>query len=404
MGSFNPDFTFPLSESCRTRHSSLPWEGRFAHRFLAVARAAGAQASIGHRSPLLKIFDRLSNYKHEPGNPRLQVRMDITNKCNLLCPMCHYPNTVGEHKFDMEPELFQKIVDQIFPHAAWVSLACQYEAFMSRHIETILDMCAKGPCTAVGMVSNATLWSERRINLLVNNPAIETVSVSIDGATKATYEKFRINGNFDKLVRNLENFAKAKKERGGDRPALRVNTVLMKSTISELPILVELCLRIGAMRLECIRYLPINGQLQEAIPNWEDVMPILIEAKKLAHSGGMELFLPIEDPRLDIERDTKREAECNTSPVGKFSKYCEAPWSAVQIYPDGGIHPCGFYGKAFGNIKDQDFIDIWNSEQYLDLRRSLARVELHGKCDICNPHGYDNMERKGRINAKVAAK
>jgi hypothetical protein len=62
------------------------------------------------------------------------------------------------------------------------------------------------------------------------------------------------------------------------------------------------------------------------------------------------------------------------------------------------MHPCGFYGKAFGNLKDQDFIDIWNGEQYLELRRSLARVELHGKCDICNPHGCDNMERKGRIN------
>lgn len=351
---------------------------------------------------MLKIFDRLPRYRHEPGDPRLQVRMDITNKCNLLCPMCHYPSTVGEHKFDMEPELFQKIVDQVFPLAAWVSLACQYEAFMSRHIEAVLEMCAKGPCTSVGMVSNATLWSERRIGLLVNNPAIETVSVSIDGATKATYEKFRVNGNFDKLVRNLENFAAAKKARGGDRPALRVNTVLMKSTIGELPKLVELCLRIGAMRLECIRFLPINGQLNEGIADWEEVMPILVEAKKLAHSGGMELFLPIEDARLDAEHDSAREAACNTSQVGRFSKYCEAPWSAVQIYPNGDIHPCGFYGKPFGNMKSQDFRDIWNGEPYLELRRSLARIELHGKCAICNPHGYDNIERKGRINAPAA--
>lgn len=352
---------------------------------------------------MLKIFDRPSRYEHAPGDPRLQVRIDITNKCNLLCQMCHYPNTVKDHKFDMEPELFAKIIEQVFPHADWVSLACQYEAFMSRHIEQFLEMVAKGPCTRIGIVSNATLWSERRIALMVNNPAIETISVSIDGGTKETYERIRINGNFDKLVRNLENFHRIKKESGSDRPALRMNTVLMRSTVRELPALVDLCVRVGAMRLECIRYLAINPALNEDIPDWEEVMPILVDAKRRAHDGGMELFLPIEDPRLDVERDTQREAACNEAPIGRFSKYCEAPWSAVQIQPNGDIHPCGFYGQSFGNLKEQSFTEIWNGKPYLELRRSLARVELHGKCAICNPHGYDNIERKGRINKLASA-
>jgi radical SAM protein with 4Fe4S-binding SPASM domain len=353
---------------------------------------------------MFKLFDRLPKYHHQPGDPKLQVRMDITNKCNLLCKMCHYPSTVKDTKFDMEPELVQKIVDQIFPHADWVSLACQYEPFMSRHVEEVLQVIARGPCTRVGIVTNATLWSERRIELMLDNPAIETLSVSIDGGTRETYERIRVNGNFDKLVRNLENFARLKRERRATRPALRMNTVLMKSTIAELPLIVDLAIRATACRLECIRFLQINKELDEAITDWESVMPILAEAKKRAHDAGMELFLPIEDPRLDVERDTNREAACNTSDVGRFSRYCEAPWSAVQIYPNGDIHPCGFYGKPFGNLKNTDFIDIWNSEPYLELRRSLTRIELHPKCKICNPHGYDNIERKGRINKLEMAK
>lgn len=347
---------------------------------------------------LNRLFDRPSKYRHEPGDPKLQVRLDITNKCNLLCTMCHYPATVKDPKFDMEPALVQKIVDEIFPLADWVSLACQYEAFMSRHIEEILQIVAKGACDRVGIVTNATLWSERRIALMLDNPAIETVSVSIDGSTKATYERIRKNGNFDKLVRNLQLFAQMKKDRGATRPILRMNTVLMKSVIGELPGLVDLAVSVGAFRLECIRFLSINKDLDEEIRDWEAVMPILVDAKKRAHAGGMELFLPIEDPRLDVERDSTREAHCNEAAIGRFSKYCEAPWSAVQIYPDGSVHPCGFFGKSFGNLKEQSFRDIWNSEQYLELRRSLARVELHPKCAICNPHGYDNIERKGRIN------
>src|SRR4026208_266923 len=104
---------------------------------------------------LQNLIDPLSRYRHLPGDPRLRVRMDITNKCNLLCKMCHYPGTVNERKFDMEPELVQKIVDQIFPYASQAVLACQYEAFMSQHIDKVLDIVGKGPCKRIGIVSNA---------------------------------------------------------------------------------------------------------------------------------------------------------------------------------------------------------------------------------------------------------
>lgn len=352
---------------------------------------------------LRNLLDPLSSYRHAPGDPRLRIRMDITNKCNLLCKMCHYPSTVGQPKFDMEPATVQRIVDQIFPHAEHAGIACQYEPTMSRHFEEVLGIIGRGPLNQVGIVSNATLWSERRIAMMLDNPNINYLAVSIDGGTKETYERVRINGNWDKLVANLENFARMKAERGLPRlkPVLVFNTVLMRSTAMELVELVRLGIRLGVYRIEAIRFVEMNPELDEAIRDWEAVMPTLVEAKRLAHDHGIELFLPVEDPRLDIDRDTKREATCNTGAVGRFSKYCEAPWSAVQIYPNGDIHPCGPYGAPFGNIREQDFADIWNSPRYLELRRSLARMRLHEPCRRCDLHGFDNIERKARINEKT---
>jgi radical SAM protein with 4Fe4S-binding SPASM domain len=253
-------------------------------------------------------------------------------------------------------------------------------------------------------VSNATLWSERRIRLMIENPNLESLAISIDGGTKETYERIRVNGNWDKLVRNLENFARMKREYKTDRPALMFNTVLMKSTAKELPQLLDLAARIDAVKVEAIRYLPVNKELNEGIEDWEEVMPMLIEAKRFAHDNGIELFLPVEDARLDTARNTEHEEHCNTAEVGRFSDYCEAPWSAVQIYPNGDIHPCGYYEKPFGNLREQDFLEIWNNDQYCDLRRSLVKLRLHHKCEICNPHGFDNIERKGRINKLALAK
>ncbi|MBX7244809.1 MAG: radical SAM protein [Candidatus Sumerlaeaceae bacterium] len=348
---------------------------------------------------LQSLLNPLGKFQHSPGNPRLHVRMDITNKCNLLCPMCHYPLTVKEHKFDMEPELFRKIADQVFPHAASVALACKYEAFMSRHIDEILEIAGASACRNIGIVSNATLWNERRLRTILSNDAFDVLHVSVDGGTKATYERFRVNANFDKFIRNLELFARLRREMGRTRPALRLNTVFMKSNAAELPLILDLAIRVEATRLEVIRFLPINGSLDEAINDYEPFMPMLAEIKSRAHNHGIEIFLPIEDPRLDTARDTALEAGCNEAEVGTYSDYCEAPWSGVQIDPNGDMFPCLYYGKAFGNLKQQDFVEIWNSKPYLELRRSLATLKLHKPCEVCNPHGFDNMERKKRINA-----
>lgn len=349
---------------------------------------------------LENLLHPLSGYRHAPGDPRLRVRIDITNKCNLLCRMCHYPLTVGEPKFDMEPWLMRKIVEQVLPHAEWASLACQYEPFMSRHFDEVLEIVRDAPCP-IGVTTNGTLFSERRIALLLDNPAIGALSISIDGGTRETFERIRVNGNWDKLMRNIEALGDALRKRrtaGAKLPDVQFNTVLMRSTALELPQLMEIVVRSGATRVAALRYVPIDPALGEDIADWESVMPSLIEAKRMAHDHGVELFLPVEDPRLDTARDTRREATVNTEEIGRFSQFCEAPWGGVQIYPNGDVHPCLYYGQAFGNLKDQDFADIWNNERYCELRRSLARMRLHSQCAKCNPHGYDNIERKGRIN------
>lgn len=350
------------------------------------------------RSFLEDLVDPLDSYRHEPKPGSLRVRMDITNKCNLLCKMCFYPGTVGQPKFDMEPVLFRKIVEQVFCYAETVSLACQYEPLMSRHFDEILDIVAEGKCPRVGFVTNGTLLTRRRCERLVENPRIESIAVSIDGATKDTYERIRINARWEKLVENLETLAAVKAERGSLRPYVQLNMVLMKSTLGELPQLVDFAKRIGAVVIEAIRYLPMTSGLDEAVEDWEAAMPILIEAKQRAKEYGIYLMIPVKDERLAVHDLPPYETGTPDLDTGTYSPFCEAPWRAVQIYPDGALHPCGYYGQAFGNLREQDFLEIWNSRPYLELRRSLARLKLHPTCAACNPHGYDNIERKRHIN------
>ena len=362
------------------------------------ACGSGTVCNVSLRTFLGNLADPLSAYRYEPPRGSLRVRMDITNKCNLLCKMCFYPGTVGQPKFDMEPALFRKIADQVFPYAEGVSLACQYEPLMSRHFDEIMDIVAEGACQRVGFVTNGTLLTRRRSERLIENPHIESFAVSIDGATHDTYERIRVNARWNKLVENLETLAELKAGLKSARPYLQLNMVLMKSTIRELPLLVDFAARVGAVLVEAIRYLPMNEGVDEAIDDWETVMPILVDAKERAHAQGVYLLLPVHDERLAGDDAPLLESRCNEGESSTHSSYCEAPWRALQIYPNGDVHPCGYFRRAFGNLREQDFLEIWNSEPYLELRRSLARMRLHPTCAACNPHGYDNFENKRRIN------
>ncbi|MGC8842250.1 MAG: SPASM domain-containing protein [Candidatus Sumerlaeaceae bacterium] len=337
-------------------------------------------------------------YSHRPGDPLLAVRMDITNKCNLLCKMCGYPLQAKDPKFDMPPWLMQKIVEQVLPFAEWATLSCQYEPFMSASFDEILEILRKSPCP-VGLTTNATLLTERRARVLLQHPTIHGLSISFDGATKGTFERIRVNARWEKVLANLERFAAVRSELDPQREFLvQFNTVLMRSTIGELPDFVALCARLGARRIAAIRYVPIQSGLDEEISNWEPHIETLLHAKKLAHQYGIELLLPLTDPRIYLPDDTSAERGANEARIGRFSKFCEAPWRGLQIYPNGDVHPCLYYGEPFGNLAEQDFLEIWNSPKYKELRRSLAAMHLHAQCARCNPHGYDNVEKKAQIN------
>lgn len=49
------------------------------------------------------------------GMRHLVIRMDTINLCNLRCKMCYYSSDYNRRKEQMDPSLFQKIAEQVFP-------------------------------------------------------------------------------------------------------------------------------------------------------------------------------------------------------------------------------------------------------------------------------------------------
>jgi len=65
-----------------------------------------------------------------------------------------------------------------------------------------------------------------------------------------------------------------------------------------------------------------------------------------------------------------------------FVEKCFYPWKTFRISPYGDVYSCSI-DVAFGNVREQSVIDIWNNEAYQTFRRALKKRRLFPKCAKC---------------------
>ncbi len=59
---------------------------------------------------------------------------------------------------------------------------------------------------------------------------------------------------------------------------------------------------------------------------------------------------------------------------------CGNPWTHVHVKSDGLVYPCCFSDEVMGDLRKQSFDEIWNSEKYQDLRRSMKTGNYWASC------------------------
>ena len=92
---------------------------------------------------------------------------------------------------------------------------------------------------------------DRFADLLVDGD-LTFLAISIDGATKGTYESLRPGLSFEKTIRNVRLIQEKKQARGRERPELRFTFVGMKRNIHEFPELIRLAADLGVLEVKFI--------------------------------------------------------------------------------------------------------------------------------------------------------
>ena len=124
--------------------------------------------------------------------------IEITNSCNLNCTMCNTKPSTRPAGL-MEPEVFERIIKQL--KSAGVSSAGLHtvgETFIYKDLKTLFKIARKHDFQ-VWISTNAQFPSSIE-PLFEEFPEVFTdLRISIDGATKETFEHIRVDGSFEKV-------------------------------------------------------------------------------------------------------------------------------------------------------------------------------------------------------------
>lgn len=206
---------------------------------------------------------------------------------------------------------------------------------------------------------------------------LKLLGVSLDGATPVTYGMIRSGGSFEHVTRNLEHFMEIR-NRNGKRPVVKVQIVLMRANIHELPALVELAAGWGveevyAKNLCFLRtHEHVSESLQEEYNRDVDV------AQRDAHISSA--LHKAEECRLRLVLPSFRREGPNDCPYH--------PGQAIFVRRNGDVYPCPVYAvwnygitreaireKRMGNVLKTPLEMIWENEKFRLFRQSFMNGE-----------------------------
>ena len=144
------------------------------------------------------------------------LRLAIDNSCNLRCPSCR--KDLIFHKegslFNLGVRLADKINEWLhkFQHSIQVHIGSDGDPFASHVYRHFMEHTPERDNIKYSILTNGLMFKEfyKTVPHVINN--LQELGVSIDGASKETYEKLRLGGKWDKIMDALDFISVLKQE------------------------------------------------------------------------------------------------------------------------------------------------------------------------------------------------
>lgn len=308
------------------------------------------------KTELSLVFSKILKKTVIWGKPYI-LTIEPSSICNLRCPLC----AVGAGRLSrtqgfLDLSIYQNVLDDLGDTLIELLLFNQGEPFLHPQLlEMVKFAQAKRIYTTIS-TNGYFLDDETQLKALVKS-GLNVLIVSLDGASEVTYQKYRQNGDFHKVVNGLRKLQQMKQKQAASVPQVFIQFLVMQHNEHEMDEIRRLGAEVGAARV-----LYKSLQVEQAH-----------EAEKyLPETSGFRRYF-FENGRMKL----KRAKEIT----------CQRLWRSSVVLSDGSVVGCCFDKDAqyiLGNLTETNFSQIWHASKYERFRnRSLQKRTISHLCANC---------------------
>ncbi len=318
----------------------------------------------------------------------IMAHLEPTNHCNLKCIMC--PRET-RHKFGhMRLDVFRNIIDKM-PYLRRININGDGEPFLNPNLGDMLEY-AKSKGIKTRTISNATILPEKdKLRKILGN--LDYFNISMDGATKDTYEKIRVGGDFSVVKENVRNIMSFINEEDLTFDEFWINYVVQQSNYRELVDMVKLLAELG---VPAVNFKLMNSNFDRGDSNRSlnsEIIKENIEDNMFFDRKYMEKSLN-EAESTGRELGVRVWYEQDIDPDFSYRK-C-AMDKKVFITWDGQVTPCCLRTVPevlnFGNIAESSYEEVFGSIKYRSFINRLYEEMPHTIC--CNCPALETLEKR----------
>ncbi len=276
------------------------------------------------------------------GSPPI-IMIEPTNICNLKCPLCPSGNgTLKRTKGYMSFNVFKKIIDDVYKTAFIVVLWNQGEPYLNKGFSKMVKYASdKGLFTLVSTNGNINYNAEDIVN-----SGLDSMIVSLDGTTQETYNKYRINGKLDVVVKNVKDIVAAKKKLKKTNPLLHWQFLVMKHNEHEIEEIKTLSKELEVDNLE-------------------------LKSIQIYSKDDIDNYLPI-NPKYRRYKVNGNNFELKYG----IKNRCRRIWTNAVVNWDGEVAICCFDKDGefkVGNVMDTELKQLWKSKNIMKIRNQILK-------------------------------
>jgi len=268
------------------------------------------------------------------------VQIEPASICNYRCLFCYQTDKRLSDKRNghmglMDLNLFKEIIDELEGNVEAVTLASRGEPTVNKKLAEMLSYMGN-KFVASKINTNAYLLDETLANSILSSN-LKTIVFSADAASEPLYSSLRVNGDLDKVLRNIEMFHNIKERNYKDNKIItRVSGVKFSNRQD-----FDSMEKFWSKFVDQVAFVDYNP--------WENV--------------------------YDAEKNNIKTA-------------CSDLWRRMFIWWDGKAAPCDVdYLTTLMNqtFPNKSIKDLWCSKQYSSIRESHSNGNRHylSPCSKC---------------------